>query len=268
MNSLEPARSATRSAAQVAAAIVLAACAPSSALAWGADGHRLVAEEAQRLLSPAARLEVDRLLALEPGDTLASISTWADENRSRETASWHYVNFPRDSGCVYVAPRDCPGSACVVGAIEQQEAVLASKAPDVDRLQALKYLVHFVGDVHQPLHAGYADDKGGNAFQLQFDGRGSNLHAVWDSGLIRTRPGGLEALRKDMSAAATAGADKSTPAQWAEESCRVVASVGFYPSGRILNASYAERMDAVLVGRLAAASSRLAGALNAALGAR
>ena len=268
MNSLEHARFATRSAAQMAVAIVLGACAPSPSFAWGVDGHRLVAEQAQRLLSPAARLEVDRLLALEPGDTLASISSWADENRSRETASWHYVNFPRDSGCVYVPPRDCPGGTCVVGAIERQEALLASKAPDADRLVALKYLVHFVADVHQPLHAGYGDDTGGNTFQVQFDGRGSSLHAVWDSGLIRARPGGLDALRNDIQASATAAPDKSTPAQWAEESCRAVESSGFYPNGRILSSAYAERMDAILVGRLAAASSRLAGALNATLGSR
>jgi len=122
----------------------------------------LIAAEAQQLLTPAARAEVDRLLALEPGATLASISTWADETRSPGTASWHYVNFPRDAGCAYEAPRDCPGDACVVGAIARQEAVLTSTAADAEKLVALKYLVHFVGDVHQPLHAGYADDKGGN----------------------------------------------------------------------------------------------------------
>ena len=122
----------------------------------------MIAAEAQQLLTPAARAEVDRLLALEPGATLASISTWADETRSPGTASWHYVNFPRDAGCAYEAPRDCPGDACVVGAIARQEAVLTSTAADAEKLVALKYLVHFVGDVHQPLHAGYADDKGGN----------------------------------------------------------------------------------------------------------
>lgn len=256
------------SAVGVAVALTAGALAPSLALAWGADGHRLVAEESQQLLSPVARAEVDKLLALDPGSTLASISTWADETRARETASWHYVNFPRDGNCAYEAPRDCPGGACVVGAIERQAAVLASKAPDADRVIALKYVVHFVGDVHQPLHAGYADDKGGNAFQVQFDGRGTNLHALWDSGLIRTRPGGLDALRDAVSASLAKGGDASTPAQWAEESCRIVAGPGFYPSGRVLNASYAEGMDPVLVDRLAAAARRLASVLNDALGAR
>ncbi len=248
-------------------ALVAGALAPLPALAWGAEGHHMIAAEAQQLLTPAARAQVDKLLALEPGATLVSISTWADETRSRETAGWHYVNFPRDAGCVYVAPRDCRDGDCVVGAIERQEAVLASQASDAEKLVALKYLVHFVGDVHQPLHAGYADDKGGNAFQVRFEGRGTNLHAVWDSGLIRAWPGGADALLAAVGAGAAKAADASTPAEWAEESCRIVAAAGFYPSGRGVDAAYAERMDPMLVGRMAAAASRLAALLNATLGA-
>ena len=83
--------------------------------------------------------EVDPLLALEPGATLASISTWADDTRTPSTAAWHYVNLPRDSGCRYDAARDCPDGQCVVAAIERQHKVLMSTAPDVDRLKALKY---------------------------------------------------------------------------------------------------------------------------------
>ena len=249
-------------------ALVAGALAPLPALAWGVAGHRMIAAEAQLLLTAAARAQVDKLLALEPGATLVSISSWADETRSRETAGWHYVNFPREAGCVYVAPRDCRDGDCVVGAIERQEAVLASQAPDAEKLVALKYLVHFVGDVHQPLHAGYADDKGGNAFQVRFEGRGTNLHAVWDSGLIRAWPGGADALLAAVGAGAAKAADASTPAQWAEESCRIVAAAGFYPSGRGVDAAYEQRMGPVLADRLAAASRRLASALNVALAPR
>ena len=240
----------------------------SNASAWGTDGHRLVAEEAEPLLTPAARAEVDRLLKLESGATLESISTWPDEVRSRETASWHYVNFLRDGNCTFVAQRDCANGACVVGAIEAQTAVLASNAPDTERLTALKYVVHFVGDVHQPLHAGYADDKGGNQYQVQFNGRGTNLHSVWDSGLIRAWPGGLDALRAAVRTKAQAAEDSSAPEQWAEESCRAVSAPGFYPSGHILDDAYAEHMDPLVVERLAAASRRLAGVLNKALGSK
>ena len=101
---------------------------------------------------------------------------------------------------------------------------------------------------------------------MRFDGRGTNLHAVWDSGLIRSWPGGLDALRGAVAAGATRGTDASTPAQWAQESCRIVAAPGFYPSNHVLDDAYAERMDPVLVERLAAAARRLAAVLNAALG--
>ena len=165
--------------------VLVALSQPTPALAWGAQGHQVVAKLAQAQLSAPARREVDRLLALEPGETLASISTWADEHRNPTTAGWHYVNFPRDT-CTYDRDRDCPDGQCVVGAIEKQVAVLRSNAPDERRLAALKYLVHLVADVHQPLHGGYRDDKGGNTYQVQAFGRGSNLHALWDSGLIKS----------------------------------------------------------------------------------
>ncbi|MDY0747639.1 S1/P1 nuclease [Paucibacter sp. R3-3] len=234
----------------------------SNALAWGADGHRLVAETADSLLTPQAHAEVDRLLRLEPGATLVSISTWPDEVRSPTTASWHYVNFPRDGNCNYDESRDCASGACVVGALERQTAILKSDAPDDKRLLALKYVTHFVGDVHQPLHAGYADDKGGNTYQVQFAGRGTNLHSVWDSGLIRSWPGGLEALRTAVRAKAGEPKDSFAPARWAEQSCRAVAAPGFYPEGHMLDEIYASRWDSLVVDQLAAASRRLASVLN------
>lgn len=80
---------------------------PSAAMAWGSDGHQVIAKLALAQLTPSARAEVGRLLALEPGATLASISTWADEHRNPATGPWHYINFPRDT-CTYDAQRDCP----------------------------------------------------------------------------------------------------------------------------------------------------------------
>ena len=240
----------------------------SSAFAWGFDGHRLVAEEAFPLLTPAAQAAVARLLKLEPGATFISIATWPDESRLPGTGSWHYVNFGRDDNCTYSAPKHCADGACVVQAIERQAAILASNAPDAEKLIALKYVVHFVGDAHQPLHAGYADDKGGNTYQVQFAGRGTNLHSVWDSGLIRAWPGGLDALRSAVQAKANAPETSSSPQQWAEESCRIVNAAGFYPAGHVLDSTYEERMDPVVVERLAQASRRLAGLLNTQFGAK
>ena len=144
---------------------LLVAIAPSYGWTWGSQGHQIIATIAQSQLTPAARKEVDRLLALVLGATLESVSTWADEHRNPATAAWHYINMPRGN-CVYEAERDCPDGRCVVEAIQRQADILQSSASDDKKLLALKYLVHFVGDVHQPLHAGYADDRGGNTYQL------------------------------------------------------------------------------------------------------
>lgn len=237
------------------------------AWAWGADAHRLVAQVAESRLQPAALAAVQQLLAQEPGATLASVSTWADEQRNPLTAAWHYVNFQRDADCRYARERQCIEDNCVVGALQRQTTRLADPTtPAAERLEALKYVVHFVGDVHQPLHAGFADDRGGNSFQLQAFNRGTNLHSLWDSGLLRHWPGGAEALDAAVQAAAAAPTALSEPAHWAEESCRIVALPGFYPASRTLDASYPEQWNATLPQRLARAGQRLAGVLNQALG--
>lgn len=249
------------------AAVLLAGLLNSGgAWAWGADGHRLIAEYAFARLSPAARAQVERLLALEPEATLATISTWADEVRSPTTAAWHYVNLPRDTGCRY-DDRLCVQGNCVVGAIERQLAVLASDVTDAKRLLALKYVVHFIGDVHQPLHAGFADDRGGNGFQLQAFGRGTNMHALWDSALLQNWPGGPAVLRESMEKVLPS-ANSSSPRAWAEQSCRLVATEGFYPDRHRLDDAYVAQWGQLLLQQLAAAGHRLHEALDMALARR
>ena len=236
----------------------------STAHAWGTEGHQVIALIAQSQLTAKARAEVDRLLAQEPGTTLASVSSWADEHRNPSTAPWHYVNFPRGN-CVYDEQRECPDGRCVVGAIKEELAILESTAPDDKRLAALKYLVHFVGDVHQPLHAGYLDDKGGNTYQLQAFMRGSNLHAVWDTGLIKNLNEEPEAMAGRVQKL-TVGMPVANldPVNAAEESCNIVSLKGFYPE-RLGELPYIQRYTPVMERRLAAAGARLAGVLNAAL---
>ena len=175
-----------------ATVLVFATLAPA-AHAWGTQGHQVIANLGQAQLTTKAKAEIDKLLALEPGETLASTSTWADEHRNLTTAAWHYINFPKNT-CTYDAQRDCPEGNCVVAAIDRQLEVLKSDAPAEKRLTALKYVVHFVADIHQPLHAGYAEDRGGNTYQLQAFMRGSNLHALWDVGLIKNLDLSNEAL--------------------------------------------------------------------------
>ncbi len=212
---------------------------PTAVQAWGSQGHQVVANLAQAQLSVKAKQAVERLLALEPGQTLASISTWADEHRSPATAAWHYVNFPKNS-CSYSAERDCPDGQCVVAAIDRQRDILASNAADEVRLRALKYLVHLVADVHQPLHAGYSEDRGGNSYQLQAFMRGTNLHAFWDSGLIRALDQETEVMTARLASSNASTARRQeleraggtfNAAQAAEESCRIVGQTGFTQDG-------------------------------------
>lgn len=242
--------------------ILLLALHVPAVFAWGNAGHRIVADLAWMQLTPQARVAASRLLALEPGATLASVSTWADDNRDDATRAWHFVNLPKDS-CRYDAARDCPDGQCVIAAAERQLAVLgASGESDAQRLQALKYVVHLLADVHQPLHAGQFADRGGNRYQLQAFGEGTNLHALWDSGLLH---------RHRTSAAALAGASKAAAAsatvvdldltRAAQESCRIVTTPGFYPP-HTLPADYVERIAPVLEQRLVLAGARLAGWLN------
>lgn len=234
---------------------------PSTAYAWGSQGHQVVAGLALAQLTPKARAEVDRLLAQEPGETLVSISTWADEHKNPTTARWHYVNFPRDS-CSFDAARDCPDGLYLVAAIERQTAVLVSNVPDEKRLNALKYLVHLVGDIYQPLHAGYQDDKGGNKYQLQAFMRGSNLHALWDSGIIKSMAEDSDSMTARLLKRRTAFTiQKWSAVRAAEQSCQIVGGLGFYPERRV-GQDYIDRFTPVLEQQLAAAGAALASVLN------
>ena len=170
-----------RKALAITVALTLLAS-PSPALAWGKAGHRVVATLATSLLTPEARSQFADLLG--PNVTLAAISTWADEIRSSRpnTGPWHYVNLPRDA-TAYDATRDC-ARGCVISAIEQSLRLLHDTSKDrAVREEALRWVVHFVADLHQPLHV-LADDRGGNDVLVQFMGRQTNLHRLWDGDVI------------------------------------------------------------------------------------
>jgi RNAse (barnase) inhibitor barstar len=193
-----------------------------AAFAWGVEGHQVVAQIAQSQLSPKAQAEISKLLMLEPGSSMVSISTWPDEHATKITARWHYVNFPKEA-CLYVPERDCPNGDCVIAALQQQTQILGLKESDEKRLLALKYVVHFMGDIHQPLHAGYKEDKGGNNYQVQAFGKATNLHSLWDSGLIKNLNTPTNALALDLSSNKTQPGDyfNIEPLNAATESCNI-----------------------------------------------
>lgn len=264
--------------------------------AWGPEGHAIVADIAQQHLSPAASAEVESLLKQEGLSRLDEISSWADANRKEfpRTGSWHYVDIPLHAKA-YEAARDCHGGNCVVSRLDHYAQVLADKSatPRV-RLEALKWVVHLVGDVHQPLHAEDNDDKGGNLVQVQFFGKGTNLHSVWDGRIIRKaldlKPGPnytfdhalvqsdamkldqtiTDAQRKSWAGSITLPSLGHDAIRWADESHLLAQQVAYTdlskPSGEAWSLRYQAKAWPVVKTRLEKAGVRLAAVLNAALG--
>jgi len=156
---------------------------PSPALAWGKTGHRVVAAIADTQLSGLARAHVREILG--GAESLDEAANWPDEMRSapgafwQKTATpWHYVTL---NGITY---DHAPPEGDALQALDHFRSVLRDpKASIADKQLALRFVVHLVGDLHQPLHAGKCCDKGGNDVKVTFFGKPTNLHAVWDSAL-------------------------------------------------------------------------------------
>ena len=238
--------------------------------AWGPTGHRIVAELAERALDPATRAQVRVLLAPMHARSLADVANRADELQDdpRQRAAWrataklHYINFA-DATCRYDAARDCAGGRCVVAAIDRYAARLADRRLSAaERADALAMLVHFVADVHQPLHAGYRHDAGGNRYQVRYDGRGTNLHAIWDTPVLTRRRQGWRRYADALARTPLPAADGDA-AQWAEAACR--ATRDLYPPHHRVDTAYLERMRPLAERRLRAAAARLAALLERAL---
>jgi hypothetical protein len=273
--------------------IALAALCAPCAHAWGPQGHRTVGAIADRLLSAPAQAAVARLLR---GDldkfgrpsgrtTLEAVSVWADEIRgtSADRPRWHYDNRPV---CGRATPaRYCPGGECASAELERLTGVLADRdAAPRARDEALKWTVHLVGDLHQPLHAADNDDRGGNLVPVVLAGvrtRGrENLHRAWDNDLVRlalgTRggqrpPRNLEALAAEAQRLERA-AGEGTPQLWASESNRLARTVAYrYPGFAcdrrpdgvvVLDAAYQRSAETLVRERLLLAGARLATLLN------
>jgi hypothetical protein len=170
--------------AALAAAVAAAALFPSPALAWGKTGHRVVAAIADTQLSGLARAHVREILG--PGESLTDAANWPDEMRSdpamfwQKTATpWHYVTL---NGIVY---DHAPSEGDALEALDHFSKILKDPAASLaDKQTALRFVIHLVGDVHQPLHVGKCCDRGGNDVKVTWFGKPTNLHAVWDSQLV------------------------------------------------------------------------------------
>lgn len=234
--------------------------------AWGPLGHRIVAEIADNHLLPAVKIKIEKNFTIKK---LSDVANWADVvKKKRSQGSWHYCNIEEPER-EYVRERDCPHEACVVEKLKKYARVLEERGvAGKESKEALMYLVHFVGDIHQPLHLGNARDRGGNNIFLSFKGRRTNLHALWDGGLIYLAGKNLVQYAGDLSRRITAREvdawNFSSMTGWANES-RVWALDHAYVLGvdrGTLSKRYIEKSREIIDLRLSQAGARLAGLLN------
>jgi hypothetical protein len=175
---------------------LLAFVVPHKAAAWGKVGHATVADIAEEHLTPTALAEIRKLLAVERDKHLSDISSWADQAKAEglNGSPSHTIRLPINNGPVRAHP--CPGGFCAGDAIERYGAVLSDPTKsDAEREVALKYIVHLVGDLHQPLH----DVDAGGGMTVKFEDKDESLHQVWDSGIINDHGGSPEKLAKEVS---------------------------------------------------------------------
>jgi len=239
----------------------------TSAFAWGPRGHRITAIIAERHLSDTAAAQVDALLE---GDRLVDVATWADDVRNArpETKEMHFVDIPR-SAAAYDASRDCANDDCVIAAIEHFREVLGDTSnSDEDRAEALKFLVHFVGDMHQPLHCADDNDRGGNDVRVKFFGGKSNLHQVWDSRILdRAKIPDDEDYADRLEATLAPGDEtqitKGDPVKWANATHTLAVNNAYVlPANKTLGQTYVNKNLPVVNRQLLRGGLRLAKILN------
>jgi len=271
------------------AVILSALFTPPPSLAWGPAGHQVVAQIALNHLTPQAKEAVEAILG--PGKDLVSVSGWADMVKGKPsknkpwfkdysyTKPWHFIDLPVDKKITAAdLPQYLHRDDNVVRQIVLQAQILRDPdLPDRQKRDALRFLIHFVGDIHMPLHcAGDGDDEGGNLKRVRFQGHMTNLHALWDRMLKQKSPKNAEAIaariEEDLDPTRHPSWSQGTPGDWALESF-TIAQKTIYPDywnrvkeqgkrGIDLPASYAKEMQSIVDERLAKAGMRLAKMLN------
>jgi hypothetical protein len=233
-------------------------------ISWGFKGHRAVATIAQKHLTSNTAYVVSAYLK---GEGMADVATWADENRNRKTAPWHFLNLPLGLTHEQFVTTVSESDNNVYSAILKTEASLKdnSLTPD-QKNEALKYLIHLVGDAHQPMHISRREDKGGNTIQLRFDHKGTNLHSLWDSKLIDHEGLSEADIAKTYDAATPAQIKQwqaDSPMEWIWESYQISSEVyANSKPGQEIDEAYYQKYILVTRKRIDQAAIRLAGELN------
>ena len=233
---------------------------------WWDLGHRVVARLAELRLTPRAREAVRDILG---GQDLAQASVWADNIRQyrHDADPLHYVNIPlRDTA--YVPELHCPGGRCIIAAIEHDRRVLVDPAASPeDRAEALRFLVHFMGDLHQPLHVADDNDRGGNNRPVNLLGHATDLHKVWDGELIDSSGVSeaeyFEYLRRRTDLLDLPALERGTVVDWAMEGHRTAVEHAYrLPRDGRIGQAYVQANRPVIDHALIAAGVRLAKLLN------
>jgi hypothetical protein len=235
-----------------------------SLISWGFKGHRSIATIAQQHLTSNTAHVVSAYLE---GKAMAEVSTWADENRNPKTAPWHYLNLPLGLNHDAFVKAVSQSDKNVYTAILKTEASLKDKNLTFEeKNEALKYLIHLIGDAHQPMHVSRKEDKGGNTIQLRFDNKGTNLHSLWDSRLIDHEGLSEADIVKTYDVATTAQIKQwqsDSPMQWLWESYQISSELyQIAKPGQTIDQAYYEKYILLTRKRINQAGIRLAGELN------
>lgn len=235
--------------------------------AFGGTGHALVCDLAYQLMQSSSRDAIDKTLASSPQPQFSASCSWADEVREDKafaySSAWHYVNFPKHN--TSLSKTDCPEKGCILSAITLMQQRLSNNSKD---WQALLFLAHFVGDLHQPLHVSYADDLGGNRTAVYFYGEPANLHAVWDFSLLKRagyddNAAKGKALLQAITPAQLHAWRQGEPLDWAQESAEITQQLyRSYRPGMLIDDSYQQQQLPVLEQRIQQAAVRLAWLLD------
>jgi hypothetical protein len=252
--------------------------------AWGSDGHSAIGILAISQLQPDALTELENIVNPLTKQAMIEACNWPDDKRETEEWAWsaplHYINIPRNE-TVYSESRDCPEESghqhhpqrpkqlCATQGIKHYASELSSQeATTLQRWQAFAWLCHLVGDLHQPLHAGFADDRGGNDFDVVFNNEQMNLHGFWDFAMIHQEAGSWQYLVGQLSAfpVIQAGSDWSPEMvnDWTNDSHNL-ASNSLYPATKTIRKNYVEQSWVLAQHQITLAASRLATIINSEL---
>lgn len=232
--------------------------------AWGQNGHRVVGLVAQNHLSRKAE---KKLMDILECNSLAEVSVWMDDIRSDKkydfTHDWHWVTVPE--GLSYAQSEKNKNGDILMKIEELVAALKKGDLPKDTQQEYIKYLVHLVGDIHQPLHVSQKDDRGGNNVKVDWFGEKSNLHRVWDSEMIDSKDLSFTELANFLgkpSKAQVKAWQSSSVEAWANESQALLPQVYVIPDNNKLGYEYMYQHYSTVEQRLLQAGVRLAGLLN------